>query len=207
MNYKYITNETNTDIKQYKEDKNVSCVNFLSINPCMYAATKVYKKSTLISNGITFKEGLTNIEDFLFNIHVMTKVESIYTITSVGYVYDNTNTQSTSRNRDKNHLIRISDQSLEVHKDIKNLLQKLPENILKEIINKQLNYSITGHLFSLLRFYDTKRLKRVISWYKSNGLYPIGETGNHRAEKARFIFNNRWLLISLSWFKNFFSSK
>lgn len=200
MNYKYITIGKETDILLYSEDADVKSVDYLHNSPCMFAATKVYKKVAL--KGLQFQEGLTNIEDFLFNILFLSSIESIHTLPVVGYVYDNTNQQSTSRNRDKKHLEKLSNNSIEVHRIINEFLQTYPQNKMRDVIVNLLNYSITGHIYSLLRFYTPDRLKEVVSWYKRHNLYPIGKTGKKRADIARFFFNRYGLLMLVSNFRN-----
>lgn len=197
MNYKYITNKSQKDVLQYTKDTDVYCVDFLSDAPCMFAATKVYKRVSL--NNLTFKDGLTNIEDFLFNIQYLATVNSVHTLPNVGYVYDNTNINSTSRNRSKRNLIKLTTQSLVVHEAIYNQLRNTPKSDVQIAISKQLNYSILGHLFSLLRFYNPKRLRKVINWYKEKELYPIGDTGKKRSNRALIVFNNPKLLVFLSY--------
>lgn len=200
MNYKYITNNSQEDILQYTEDTDISCVDYLSDAPCMFAATKVYKRASL--KDLTFRDGLTNIEDFLFNIQYLATIDSIHTLPNVGYVYDNTNINSTSRNRSKRNLIKLTNQSLVVHEAIFNLLKNTPSSDVQIAISKQLNYSILGHLFSLLRFYNPKRLRKVINWYKDKNLYPIGDTGKKRSNRVLLLFNNYSLLLTLSYIKN-----
>lgn len=196
MNYKYITNNSQEDILQYTEDTDISCVDYLSDAPCMFAATKVYKRASL--KDLTFRDGLTNIEDFLFNIQYLATIDSIHTLPNVGYVYDNTNIKSTSRNRSKRNLVKLTNQSLIVHEAIYNQLQNMPNSDVQIAIRKQLNYSILGHLYSLIRFYNSKRLKKVLKWYKEKKLYPIGDTGKKRSNRALPVFNNSKLLVFLS---------
>lgn len=196
MNYKYITNSSQKDILQYTKDTDVSCVDYLSDAPCMFAATKVYKRSSL--KGQTFRDGLTNIEDFLFNIQYLATIDSIHILPNVGYVYDNTNINSTSQNRSKRNLIKLTNQSLIVHEAIYNQLQRMPDSDVQIAVSKQLNYSILGHLYSLVRFYNSKRLSKVIKWYEEKGLYPIGDTGKKRSNRVLRLFNNRKLLLFVS---------
>lgn len=200
MNYKYITNNSQKDILQYSKDTDISCVDYLSDAPCMFAATKVYKRASL--KGLTFRDGLTNIEDFLFNIQYLATIDSINTLPNVGYVYDNTNIKSTSRNRSKRNLVKLTNQSLIVHEAIYNQLQNMPNSDVQIAISKQLNYSVLGHLYSLIRFYNSKRLRKVINWYKDKNLYPIGDTGKKRSNRVLLLFNNYSLLLTLSYIKN-----
>ena len=197
MNYQYITEKSNSDIIIYDKDEDKTSVDYLSDSPCMFAATKVYKRIALREN--KFEEGLTNIEDFLFNIKVLSEVKSVHTLPVVGYVYDNTNIKSTSRNRSIRNLVKLTNQSLIVHDIIHNQLKNMPVSDIRTAISKQLNYSILGHLFSLLRFYNPKRLKKVINWYKERELYPIGDTGKNRSNRALLLFNHQKLLLSVSY--------
>ena len=48
MNYQYITEKSNSDIIIYDKDEDKTSVDFLSDSPCMFAATKVYKRTAPI---------------------------------------------------------------------------------------------------------------------------------------------------------------
>ncbi len=201
FNYQYITRKGETYRELYIEERFMKCIDFLRDNPCMFAATKVYKKSSLGS--LKFLDGLKNIEDFLFNIQYLSSHEYIYTLSCSGYVYDHTNENSTSLNRSLRNLIKTSSDSITVHTTILNELKHINDNNMLEVVQAQLNYSIAGHLYSLVAFYNTKRLKKTIKMYEEMGLYPIKHVNKKRAKYVIHFMNHKRLLIMFSFLYKF----
>lgn len=44
MNYIHKTHTTEVPVNQYQEDKDIAIIDFLSNNPCLFAATKIYNR-------------------------------------------------------------------------------------------------------------------------------------------------------------------
>lgn len=172
--------------------KIINGIEYLSIHPSMYLWDKVYNRN-IISN-IRFLTGTKNIEDFLFNIQVLCNAKYIYNIDNIGYLYDNSNKKSTSRNRSKRNLIKLHQDSLSIHSELLKILNDTDINNRQAIANL-LNLSIAGHFYSLMRYYNIRRIKTTISYYNKIGLYPIGKCNNIRANKFITITNHPKLFI------------
>lgn len=67
-----------------------------------------------------------------------------------------------------------------------------------------LNYSVAGHLYSILCYYNPERLREVIQCYKQMNVYPIGSTSyGGRTQQFINIANHELLLkfiMSVSFF-------
>lgn len=197
FNYLHITQHGRKEVLNYNKEENISTITYLNNAPNMFAATKIYKKDSL--GALIFKDGLKNIEDFLFNIQYLSQHQTIYVLPLIGYVYDNTNDNSTSKNRTLRNLIKVSLDSMVVHYTIKEELHKIDDNCMREIIYEQLNYSIAGYFFSLLKYYNPKYLLKIKSIYKDKGLYPIGYIKKSKARIFARIINIEPLLNFITY--------
>lgn len=201
FNYQYITQSGETYKGLYTEERFVKCIDFLKEEPCMFAATKVYKKSSL--GTLKFLDGLKNIEDFLFNIQYLSSHQEIYTIPCSGYVYDHTNENSTSLNRTRRHLVKLTRDSMLVHSLILHEVENISDEHMRLVVQEQLNYSVMGHLYSLMVFYNTHRLKKTIEEYAEMGLYPIKHVHKKRAQKVVWLMNKKYLFLLCSFLYKF----
>lgn len=197
FNYLHITQDRQKEVLNYNKEESISTITYLNNAPNMFAATKIYKKDSLGS--LIFKDGLKNIEDFLFNIEYLSQHQTVYTLPLIGYVYDNTNDNSTSKNRTLRNLIKVSLDSMVVHCTIMEDLHKIDDNCMKEVIYEQLNYSIAGYFFSLLKYYNPKYLLKIKSIYKDKGLYPIGYIKKSKARIFARIINIEPLLNFITY--------
>ena len=197
FNYQYITQAGETYKELYLKEGNMECIDFLKKEPCMFAATKIYKKDTLGS--LTFLDGLKNIEDFLFNIQYLSSHQYIYTIPCSGYVYDHTNESSTSLNRSPRNLVKASNDSMVVHSTILQELRNISDEKMRSVVQEQLNYSVAGHLYSLMVYYNTRRLKQAIEKYTEMGLYPIKDVQKQRAKRVVKFMNKKGLFLMFSF--------
>lgn len=172
--------------KQNEHTSGVTALEFLNSNTTLYLWDKIYKRSGI--GEIRFLKGTKNIEDFMFNIEVLNKIESVLTIPEIGYVYNNLNQSSTSRNLSKRNLIKISQDSYDTHIYLYNYINKLrPKNQL--ITRRLLSFSIAGHIYSLIRFYNEKRVVKAINIYKSLGLIPLPMTNSSKANVLILLIN------------------
>lgn len=155
----------------------------------LYLWDKIYSKR--IIGQTKFLDGTKNIEDFLFNIEVLIKDCQIHKINSFGYIYNTTNNTSTSRNRSKRNLLKLSSDSFKVHSKIKQMLSVVT-NDKHSVIEDLLYFGIGGHLYSILRFYNCKYLFKAIKYYRENNLYPLKKTSNIKMNAFILVVNGLW---------------
>lgn len=182
FNFRHVTKGGTRDVLNYHVENDVHVIDYLNNSPNMFAATKIYKREAL--GGLRFKDGLKNIEDFLFNLQYFYNHHYVHALPIIGYVYDNTNENSTSVSRTLRNLIKTSQDSMVVHLTVKEDLDNIQDAHVREAVEEQLHYSVAGYFFSLLRFYNLKYLRKVRELYRKRGLYPIGKV---KKKRARFF--------------------
>ncbi|GEM_PF-357077 len=200
--------ETNSELipcTDYNAEKVISGLDFYNNRPSGYLWNKIYKRSSI--GQIQFLDGTKNIEDFYFNTKVVIKLKKILLLTDFGYYYNTTNQLSTSRNSSKRNLVKLEQDTMTIHKAIINDIDKSDDTSIKKALTDNLNISIAGHLYSIIRFYTPNTLKKAILEYSSWGVYPISLTSNHKANLFLCIANKKTLLSSLQKLTICFSSK
>lgn len=175
----------------YEHEAVSSGVEYLSRNRALYLWNKIYRLSIL--KDIRFLEGTKNIEDFLFNIEVLINIKEILLLPVSCYVYNTTNQLSTSRNVSKRNLIKLSQDSFAVHFALSALAGRLDKRE-RVVVKQLLNHSVAGHLFSLMRFYNLKRVSLAIDLYHRNHLYPLAYEGNLKQCIFTCIVNRRRII-------------
>jgi len=198
FNYQHITHQANTIERRYEKDQIITTKQFLSNRPVMFAATKIYNKKALGNHH--FCDGLKNLEDLLFNVQFLCHQKYIHLLPHIGYVYDQTNEKSTSQNRSKRNLIKAATDSEIVHIFIRKEIENIDDNDMKSLLTKDLNFSIAGYLYSLMKFYNVKRLKKAINKYSKLGLYPIGNVSRLRPKLFVAVANCKHLFILYAYY-------
>lgn len=194
FNYKKEYTEKNVPLVLYDEIKTISGVDYLNKHEALYIWNKIFKRKSI--GDIRFLEGTKNIEDMLFDVQTIINMNKVCCINKFGYIYNNTNISSTSRSLNNRNLIKLSQDTKAVHKELLKLLHSASTtNKQKKVIASILNFSIAGHLYSLLRFYSPKYLKKNILFYRSNGLYPVRRTYSFKANFFLYFANNEKLLL------------
>lgn len=176
----------------------VTGIAFLEDNSRLYLWNHLYKKTTI--SGHRFLDGTKNIEDWLFNLQVLVGVKSIIYFPHIGYHYCEDNLMSTSRKKTDEHLAKLSEDTMFVHKQLLTFIQSLKIDEQKKTISEALNFSVIGHLFSLYKYYTPLKYKEVVNNYKKMELFPVQKTHNKRANLFRFIANQPWLICLLMKF-------
>lgn len=185
FNYCHETNRGFEEIKCISSEINEPVGDYLLANKSLYLWNKVYRKDIL--KGVRFLEGTKNIEDFLFNIEVMSGIDTVLCIPLCGYCYNTCNQNSTSRSLSKRNLIKLSQDSFLVH-DRLSLVANDSERH-SAVIRKLQSFSIAGHLFSLFRFYNLRHVHRALERYSALKLYPFSYTDNMKANILIWMLN------------------
>lgn len=195
INFKYNRIDTISQkiCQEYPNDKNISDgIDLVERSHALYLWDKLFKRQ--IIGGVRFAENTKNIEDMYFNVSVLPKAKTMKFLDIPLYNYCCISTNSTSRNRSKRNLIKLSQDTLffqgKLIDDIVNAKGERTKHMLENILYS----TLSGHLFSLMNFYNFKRVKKVIRIYKEWGLYPIPYTNNLKANIFTIAVNNPFTL-------------
>lgn len=176
-------------LKSFYSTYEYNIYDFLKNRNKHFAWDKIYKRN--LFSKVRFVDGLRNIEDFVFNLSVSPAVNKVTTIDQPLYVYECTNGSSISRDRSSRHLIQLTRETFKAHdvllENFRNI-EMIPQ--LRNVWEDQLATSFAGHIFSLLRFYNCRFVRRAISQYKTMGVYPFHYSGNYRQIIFTFFINN-----------------
>lgn len=173
----------------------INGVEYLKTFDSFYLWDKIYSKN--IIGATKFIDGTKNIEDFYFNLNIIPKANKILISTHFGYNYNCTNQNSTSRNKNLRNLIKLSQDSILIHKYISKDIQESKNNEVKKILTDKLNFSIAGHFFSIIRFYNLKFCLKAIKEYKRLNLYPILRTQNRKANLLLYFINQEKVIRAI----------
>jgi len=188
------------DVRNYN-DRFMTGSEFLSTGSRLFAWNKVYRRG--LFDDFRFQDGLRNIEDFVFNLSVSPCVKSVRTISQSLYVYERTNVGSISMDRSPRHLIQLSQETFRAHEILRNRYVQVEDPDLKSVWRRLLTTSYAGHIYSLLRFYNCRMVKRAIGIYKEWGVYPFPYSGNRRETVFSFFVNHPILWPAYKVLKRF----
>lgn len=160
--------------------------------------SKIYSRAFLETHGLRFDEGLSTLEDWLFNSRLYVLAPRILRVSRIGYHYNTGNPGSTQRNRDRAHLLRQAADSRRVHREAVRLIGAGCSVAGAEALRRQLDFSVAGMLYSLFRFRQTASfVAGVLDEYRSLGLYPVATTRNRKANLFLSLANRRALFLLL----------
>lgn len=129
-----------------------------------YLWNKIYKRTTIVNN--KFIAGLRNIEDFVFNISLLSFDLKIKVVNKPIYVYVD-NIDSFSRKIDSNKKDLLYLDTLIAHCEIEKFIKN-------EKVKKCLDKSILGLFFSFINLrYHPRYFGMAFREYKKMGLLPI----------------------------------
>ncbi len=188
--------ETNSKLVpcfDYSSEKTINGLEFYKNRPSGFLWNKIYKRSSIGQN--LFLDGTKNLEDFYFNTKVVIKLKKILLLTDFGYYYNTTNLLSTSRNLNPRNLVKLKQDTITIHQAIINDINKNNDIDTKTVLIDNLNISIAGHLYSIVRFYSPSTLKKVIKMYCLLGVYPISYTSNPKANLFITIANRKYFFF------------
>lgn len=182
--------------KSHYTDDIINAARLIMTGPS-YSCTKVYRR--VLFEYMQFPEGLINIEDLVFNLSLSPHVGKVRTLPDNLYVYERTNQASTSVNRGKRHLIRLHKETMIAHSLLIERRKNITERDLSRSYDMVLNRSFSGCIFSLMRLYNCRFVKRAIRIYTDWGVYPFKYAGNMKAKVFTFFINHKplWLLSPL----------
>lgn len=195
INFKYNRIDTlSQDVcQEYPVDKNVSDgIDLIECSHALFLWDKLFRRE--IIGSVRFAENTKNIEDMYFNVCVLPKAKNITFLDIPLYNYYCISTTSTSRNRSKRNLIKLSQDTLFFQEKLIEDIANAKDERMKRMLENILHSTLSGHLFSLMNFYNFKRVKKVLRIYKKKGLYPIPYTKNLKAKFFTIAVNNPFTL-------------
>lgn len=177
------------ECREYPIDKNViDGVDLIERSGALFLWDKLFKRDLI--GDIRFAEGTKNIEDLYFNVCVLPHAKSIAFLDQPLYNYVCISTTSTSRSHSTRNLIKLSQDTLFFQKKLVEDIAHAKDVRTKKMLENVLHTTLSGHLFSLMNFYNFKRVRKVIKTYKAWGLYPIPHTNNRKANLFAMAASN-----------------
>lgn len=195
FNHIKIYSEHTEVVSEFANRHEMSGIDYFRGHYCNFIWNKIYKRSSLKSK--RFLDGTKNIEDMLFNMITIIDMEHVLCVPEQGYKYNCTNLESTSRNKNLRNLVKLDQDSLRVLTYLNEFANRQSANNKKIVLRDSLNFSITGHLFSLFRFYSPNRLKRRIKYYRNLGLYPVSKSYNYKGNIFLIFANHESLFVNI----------
>lgn len=204
FNY-YVENERSIDKNEnFHQSKEYDGVGYLSLHHRLYLWDKIFKRSAI--GNIRFLNGTKNIEDMLFCLETIVDMDKIFCKNLYGYTYNNLNINSTSRCRNNRNLIKLSQDSFTIHTALNQYLET-KDGDKRKILSEIENFSIIGHLYSLIRFYSLNSLRRGINKYRSQGLFPLRFTYNRKANLFVLLINCETVVLLIKRIADLFTIK
>lgn len=157
-----------------------------------YLWNKVFNKRVL--EGQSFNTELLSLEDFCFCTNIFLKNFNIIYLNEYFYEY-RLNSKSITKGIDFNKMKRLSEDTRIVHKFLMNIKIKQSDSYRKGIINRLLNISIAGYIYSLYaNKYDKSYYKEAFYFYISNNkkyfnLFYFSKDKNKKMFLFLFLLN------------------
>lgn len=182
IQFKY--NRVNVDsqnvCQEYPIDKNVSDgTALIERSGSLFLWDKLFKRE--IIGNIRFAEGTKNIEDLYFNVCVLPHAKTVAFLDQPLYNYVCISTTSTSRSHNKRNLIKLTQDTLFFQKKLIEDIANAKDHRTKKVLQQVLYGTLAGHIFSLMNYYNFRRVKKVLKIYKAWGLYPLPHTDNRKS--------------------------
>ena len=168
---------------------------YITSNKPYFLWVMIYENDIIKNNKIRFIENIKNIEDLEFSIRYFSYAQTIiYHNVRLYNYFENSN--STSRSRTRENILKLAFDTIIVHKSLKQFLLK---NFLtvkdKNNINFVLETSVMGFFYSLLRYNYTKsEVKEYYVNYFENKFLPIKlKTSNFKFYIFKTLVNSQFL--------------
>lgn len=194
FNHQELKSDGVVEIKNFTEDILVGGLDYLNMHTTMYVWDKIYKR-TAIGN-TRFQKGIRNTEDWLFNIEVMINVSHVQIKTFYGYVYNQTNINSTLSTAMLSKLLTNSRHTTLVHERLLTILNNQKSEEKRMALFSLLNFGVIGIFYAA--FVDAlpnEHIKQMISKYKQMGLYPVTPSYNKKANMFAKMLNKERLFL------------
>lgn len=140
----------------------------------LYLWTHIYSQKYLKGHNITFAGKSFSLEDFLFNINILSKNPNVFVLNQALYHYEY-NAHSISKKNTLANRLKQLESSKNLHTSILEIRNSYKNSSSEyQIIEKKLAHSIVGLFFSLIKEqYPAKYTSEVLQHYKQIGLLPL----------------------------------
>lgn len=194
FNHRKVFSDCLEEIKEFKQEFTCTGIDFLKGHYSTFIWNKIYKRSAI--DKYRFLHGTKTIEDMLFNMFSVINMRHVLCLPEYGYQYNCTNFFSTTRNHDLRNLVKTDLDTVIVLSELKTFAEQNADQEKHDVLMEHLYFTITGHLFSLFKFYSPKRLKKRITEYKNKGLYPIKKSYNKKVNIFLLLANNENIFVN-----------
>jgi len=186
FNYKKEYSQALIEHTDYHSQEKIDGVNYLYRHQSLYLWNKIFRRDAILK--YRFVDGTKNIEDMYFDMKAIVDMEHLLCIPVYGYIYNQLNVNSTSRNRSLANLRKLSDDTHIIHSLIKKDIETMTGE-KKDVFQFLLNISSVGYIYSLITLYPIKEIKKDLTEYRKRGLYPIKKTGIRKYDIFLLITN------------------
>ena len=181
-------------VTDFQSEGTLSGIEYLDKLKGLYLWNKIFNRKSV--GNIRFLEGTKNLEDMYFDFLSIIDMKQVRCLPMYGYVYDQSNQNSTSRNYHLDNLLKLSQDTQTIHKAL--LQEALIRNgASKKLFFKILRTSGVGYLYSLATLYPGREMFDALRSYQSLGLYPVNRTGRWKYDMFLCLANYKlgmWLL-------------
>ncbi len=168
-----------------------------------YLWNNIYKRASIGTK--RFINGVRHIEDTCFNIQNILKFSKVVVLPDVGYYYNRKNINAISKGRRLQDRIKANDDSYIVYNALYNDMQTETNQQKKDFLWRQLNFSISAHLYTMMmQFDDVGTVKQYIGEYRKMGFDPLRPTGNRKADLFARVANHELLLLFVVACRSFY---
>ena len=186
FNYKKEYSQALIEHTDYHSQEKIDGVKYLYRHQSLYLWNKIFRRDAILKH--RFVDGTKNIEDMYFDMKAIVDMEHVLCIPVYGYIYNQLNVNSTSRNRSLANLRKLSDDTHIIHSLIKKDIETMTGE-KKDVFQFLLNISSVGYIYSLITLYPIKEIKKDLTEYRKRGLYPIKKTGIRKYDIFLLITN------------------
>ena len=186
FNYKKEFAEALIEHTDYHSQEKIDGVKYLYRHQSLYLWNKIFRRDAILKH--RFVDGTKNIEDMYFDMKAIIDMEHVLCIPVYGYIYNQLNVNSTSRNRALANLRKLSDDTQTIHSLIKKDISVMTGE-KKDVFQFLLNLSSVGYIYSLVTLYPIREIRKSLKEYRERGLYPIKKTGIRKYDLFLLIAN------------------
>ena len=192
-----IKNPLNTGTN-YQDIEELQGVDYLYSNKPYYLWVIIYQRSIIEQNKLRFIDGIKNLEDLEFSIryfNICPKIE-YHNINLYNY-YEND--LSTSRNKSRDNLVKLANDTIVVHDSIYDLIASLGNSHNAIVIKNLFNLSVLGFFYSLVQNpYKYDEVDKYYKLYFNKKYLPIPIIKiNKKFHLFSILLHNKYLFYTM----------
>lgn len=197
ISFAYVEQYPEKEVLHRRVDAPKVCggLEFMNINGGGYLWNNIYRKQSI--GDTKFIKGVRHIEDSCFNIQTIINFKKVILLPDIGYYYNRKNVNSISHDKRLRDRVKANEDSYIVYKAIHEDLMKTTDEQKKTYLNRELNFSIAAHLYTMMRFDNARTVKKYINAYREMGFYPLKRTGNRKSDLFIQLANREKLFLFL----------